>query len=160
MPKILLVLLVVLLLSLPAAAQANKFVGAWKLVEVKITGEKPETITSFQPNLHIYTKKHYSVMVVRAKEPRPVPADNSKLSAEELLKIYVNDFVANSGTYEVKGDKITVRPIVAKSPGFMQPGNFVTSVFKIEGNYLTMTQEADKDGPVKNPTTVKLERIE
>ena len=160
MPKILLVLLAALSLSLPAAAQANKLAGAWKVVEVKITGDKPETITSVQPNLYIYTKKHYSVMVVTGKEPRPVPEDVSKLTAEELRKIYVTGFVANSGTYEVKGDRITIRPIVAKGPGFMQPGNFVTSVFKIEGNFLTMTTEADKDGPAKNPMTVKLERIE
>lgn len=160
MPRILLVLLAALLLSLPVAAQADKFVGAWKVVEVKTTGEKPETITSMQPNLYIYTKKHYSVMVVTSKEPRPVPEDNSKLTAEELRKIYVTDFVANAGTYEVKGDRITMRPIVAKSPGFMQPGNFVTSVFKIEGNNLTMTTEANNEGPAKNPMTVKLMRIE
>ena len=160
MSKRLLSLLVVLLFSFPIAAQSNKLVGAWKLVEVKITGDKPETITSFQPNLHIYTKKYYSTLVVTAKEPRPVPEDPAKLSAEDLLKIYVKDFVANSGTYEVKGDRITIRPIVAKGPGFMQPGNFVTSAFKIEGNFLTMTGEADKNGPIKNPMTVKLERIE
>ena len=160
MPKILLVFLAALSLSFQVAAQSNKLVGVWKLVEVKITGDKPETITTFQPNLYIYTKKHYSVMVVRAKEPRPVPEDNAKLSAEELLKIYVTEFIANAGTYDVKGDRITTRPIVAKSPGLMQPGNFVTSVFKIEGNFLTMTGEADKNGPIKNPMTVKLERIE
>ena len=160
MPKRILTILIGLLFSFPIAAQSNKIVGVWKLVEVKITGDKPEIITSFQPNVYIYTKKHYSAVLVVAKEPRPVPEDNSKLSAEELRKIYVTDFVANSGTYEVKGDRITIRPIVAKSPGFMQPGNFVTSVFKIEGNFLTMTTEADKDGPAKNPMTVKLERIE
>jgi hypothetical protein len=137
-----------------------KIVGVWKLVEVKITGEKPETVTSVQPSLYIYTKKHYSTVLVAAKEPRPVPKDNSTLSADELRKIYVTDFVANAGTYEVKGDKITIRPIVAKSSSFMQPGNFVTSVFKVEGNYLTMTAEVDNNGSVKNPMTVKLERIE
>jgi hypothetical protein len=160
MQRILIALLAALVLSEPICAQANRLAGAWKVVEVKITGEKPETITNPQPSLYIYLKKHYSVMVIASKEPRPVPEDVSKLTAEELRKIYVTDFIANSGTYEVKGDRITIRPIVAKGPGFMQPGSFATSVFKIEGDYLTMTQEAGKDGPVKNPVTVKLIRIE
>lgn len=160
MTRIAVTVLAVLVLSLTAAAQASKIIGVWKLVEVKTTGEKPETITTFQPNIFIYTKGHYSIVRVSGTEPRPVADDSSKLTADELRKTFVTDFVANAGTYEIKGDRITMRPIVAKSPGYMQPGTFITQVFKIEGKFLTMTTEANNTGPVKNPTTSRYERVE
>ena len=160
MPRILAAVVCVVVFALAGFSQSNKITGVWKLVEVKTTGDNAETNSSPQPSQYIFTKKHYSVIFVSSKVPRPEPADLAALTADELRDIFVNSFVANAGTYEVSGNKVTLRPAIAKAPNFMKAGNFSVSTFKIEGQYLTMVAESNNSGPVRNPTTVKLIRVE
>lgn len=150
---------VIAILLTSSSAQSNKLVGVWRLIDVTTTGPNASTNSSPQPSQYIFTKKHYSIVSVSAKEPRPA-TDVSKATAEELRAVFVDGFVANSGTYEIKGDLITFRPHVAKSPGFMQEGNFGTSKFKFEGDVLTLISHSNREGPVANPTTVRLKRVE
>lgn len=141
------------------SAQSGRIPGVWQLLDVTTTGPDGSTSSSLQPNQYIFTKKHYSILSVTAKEPRPV-TDTSKATADELRNVFVNGFVANAGAYEVKGDMITFRPHVAKSPSFMQEGNFTVSKFKLDGDVLTLVSHSNREGPVTNPTTVRLKRIE
>jgi hypothetical protein len=109
--------------------------------------------------MYLFTKTHYSIIFVSSSEPRP-DIDVSKATAEELRTVFVNNFIANAGTYEVKGGKLTMRPIVAKSPSFMQPGTFSTMSVKIEGDMMTLVSDSSNTGPSTNPSTFKLKRIE
>ena len=84
----------------------------------------------------------------------------SKATKEELFSIFVDDFIANAGTYEVKAGKLTVHPMVAKSPGYMQAGTWTTSSMTIKGNMMTLVSEGSNFGPIKTPTTFKLTRVE
>jgi hypothetical protein len=69
--------------------------------------------------------------------------------------------VAEAGTYELTGDNlITLRPIVAKNPAAMAPGVSIVYSYELEGNTLTLIAQRDLNGPVANPFTVKLVRIE
>ena len=86
--------------------------------------------------------------------------DASKATADELRKVFVDDFIANSGTYDIKGNMLTITPHVAKDPGFMQPGNFIAYTFKLDGDHLTLVAHSTTSGPVKDPVTLKLKRVE
>ena len=159
MRRVIQVIAVAAILLTSASAQSKQLSGVWRVTELTTTGENASTNSSPQPSQYIFTKKHYSVVAVTAKEPRSI-ADVSTATADELRAVFGSGFAANSGTYEVKGDLLTMRPYVAKNPGFMQEGNFAVSKFKIEGDVLTLISHSNRQGPVANPTTTRLKRVE
>ena len=140
-------------------ANGQKIEGVWVFTEITTTGPNGSTKQISQPSMYIFTKKHYSVIRVTADAPRP-DIDVATATAEDLRKVFVQDFVANAGTYELKGGKLTTRPKVAKSPGFMKSDVFVTSSVKVDGTTLTLVSESTNEGPAQNPTTTKLRRVE
>lgn len=116
--------------------------GVWKIVEVVEivdTGADGSKNANPQPNLFIFTRNHYSMMLVPGTQPRAsfkvspsvaMPTDQEKIAA-------FDSFVANTGTYEVTGSTLTIRPIVARYPNFM--GGSDELPFRIEGNTLWLT---------------------
>ncbi len=146
-------------LALFGSAIGQKIEGVWAFTEITTTGPNGSTKQVSQPSMYIFTKKHYSVIRVTADAPRP-EVDVATATAEDLRKVFVDGFVANAGTYELKGGKLTMRPMVAKSPGFMKSDVFVTSSVKMEGTTLTLVSESSNTGPAQNPTTTKLRRVE
>jgi len=100
-------------------------------------------------------------MRVDSDKPRPaMPQDQTKASVPELLAIY-NTIEAQSGTYEISGGNLTLRPMVARNPDIMAAGTFSISSFKVVGNTLTITQTRNTKGEsVANPTTRVLTRVE
>ena len=135
--------------------------GVWQAVEVTITGPGARTIAipEPRPNLTIITPRHYSRVEVQAEGPRPIPADVTKASADELRAVW-GPFVGEAGTYEVTGNLITMRPIAAKNPAVMGPGVFITYSYKLDGDTLWVTQQRNQNGPFANPVTVKVMRVE
>ena len=151
------------LLSQARAASQPTLQGVWRVTEVTTTGKDAATNKSPQPSLYIYTAKHYSITRVNGTKPRPdLPEDLTKATAAQLLANWgPSGFAAQSGTYEVAGGKLTLRPIAARGTRPMAPGAFSTSSYKLDGKTLTITQERGFNGkPVENPTTWKLTRIE
>jgi hypothetical protein len=151
------------LLSQSGAASQPTIQGVWRITEVTTTGPNASTNKSPQPSLYIYTAKHYSIIRVNGTTPRPDlrAPDYPKATAAQLLAVWgPSAFAAQSGTYEVAGGKLTTRALVARGTGPMAPGAFNTSSYKLDGKTLTITQERNQTGPVENPTTWKLTRIE
>jgi hypothetical protein len=142
--------------SKPASIQ-----GVWQAVEVQVTGPGARTITipEPRPNLVIFSGRHFSRVVVEAEQPRPILADATKATAEELRAAW-GPFAAEAGTFEVSGNTITMRPIAAKNPALMAPGAFVTYSFTLNGNTLTVTYLRNQSGPIANPATIKAVRVE
>ena len=133
-------------------------VGVWKLSEMTYTGPNARKVTSPQPGLAIFTRQHYSITVVESDKPRAeLPA---KDATDKQLAEAFDPFIANGGTYEIKGTEITYRSIVAKDPAGMRAGNFFVATFKLEGNTLWITGKSNASGPVANPLTVKYTRLE
>ena len=149
--------LLCVLFCVSAAAQSKSIQGVWKLNEQTNAGK---TKIMSQPSMYIFTKKHYRIIYVASDTPRPVPEDLSKMTAEELRATFVTGFIANAGTYELKNGKLTMRPIVAKAPIAMQNNSWIRSAVTINGNSLTLAPEENDRGPITNPTTSKLTRIE
>lgn len=149
----------VMILMLGAVARAQSIVGVWKVVEETTTGDKGKTRAITQPSIFIFTKGHYSIMWVTSDTERAV-VDSSVATAEELRSIYVDSFTANSGKYDYVRGKLSLWPTVAKAPSFMRGGSYVTHKVKISGKTMTMTSEESQGYPVRNPTTLKLTRVE
>jgi hypothetical protein len=135
--------------------------GVWQVVEVRMSGPTPATITlpEPRPNLAIITAKHYARVQVEAEGPRPVIADVATATADQLRATW-GPFVGEAGTYEVSGSTITMHPIAAKNPAAMKPGAFTTWSFQLTGNTLVITAQGNQNGPVANPVTVKAVRVE
>ena len=153
------IIALVFALAFFGSAMGQKIEGVWVFTEITTTGPNGSTKQVSQPSMYIFTKKHYSIIRVTADAPRP-EIDAATATAEDLRKVFVQDFVANAGTYELKGGKLTIRPMVAKGPGFMKPEVFATSSVKVEGGTMTMVSESTNTGPTQNPTTTKLRRVE
>jgi hypothetical protein len=155
-------LLVVGAAGIALAQGAPSIQGAWRVTEVTVTGANAATNKSPQPALYLFTKQHYSIVVVNGTSPRKnlgPAADPEKLTdAEKLARFEAYDpFVANSGTYEVSGGILTTHPLVAKNPGTM--GTTQAREFRIDGTTLTLIQKS-APGPAASQTTTKLTRIE
>ena len=144
-----------------AQSKSRSLQGVWQVVEVRVTGPTPQTITipEPRPNLTILTARHYSRVEIHAEGPRPMLSDVTKASADELRAAW-GPFVGEAGTYEVTGNLITMRPIAAKNPTAMVPGAFTTWTYELTGDTLLVTAKGSQNGPVANPVTVKALRVE
>jgi hypothetical protein len=137
---------------------AATVVGVWRVSEVTYTGPAARTVTNPQPAIRIFTKRHYSVSSVNSDQPRPdVPATGA--TDKQIAEAYTA-FSGQSGTYEIKGNELTTRPIAAKAPSQMRAGVFTTYTIRLEGDTLWLVSKANQDGPVANPTTTRLTRVE
>jgi hypothetical protein len=113
--------------STPAAApSANPLVGVWKVAEIVPPEGEPNR--SPQPTLIIFTPRYYSHVSVTSKSPRP------NYSGPSLTDFRAGSNVgATSGTYELQEGEFTIRPLVAKNPGFTAPGSFMTFELTAQG---------------------------
>jgi hypothetical protein len=152
-----------LLVSHAIAGQAKSpsIQGVWQAVEVTMSGPAARTITipEPRPNLTVITARHYSRVQVEAEGARPALPDVAKANADELRAAW-GPFYAEAGTYEVSGDRITLRPVAAKNPAAMARGAFTTWSYRLDGNTLWVTADGNQNGPIANPVTVKSVRVE
>ena len=156
----------IVLSAMPAFAQAPKagsLEGVWKVAEVVVTGANASTNSKPLPGLYIFTKKHYSQVLINGTQPRPKfdalktpgkPTDAEKIARYEQW----NPFAANSGTYEVKGTKLTRHPMVAKNEAVMT-GPPIEQDIKMEGNAVWLIAKSAPGEPVSESRT-KLVRLE
>jgi hypothetical protein len=138
--------------------------GVWQVTEITTTGTDASTNKSPQPGLYIFTGKHYSMMRVNGDKPRPLlPKDQTKLTAPELIElydaVYATGYTSQSGTYEITGTLVRLRPTVATNPGIMVPTYSTVYDYKVDGTTLTLVSTS-QGKPSKNPTTWKLSRVE
>jgi hypothetical protein len=145
--------------GLAGQAQAPSLQGAWRAVEVTMTGPNARTITNLRPTLTVATRTHYARVEEQSEGPRPILTDISKASADDLRATW-GPFVGEAGTYELNGQTLTARPLVSKNPAAMVAGAFIVYSCKLDGNSMTLTQQRNQNGPIANPATVKLVRVE
>ena len=127
--------------SKPASLQ-----GAWRAVEITVTGPNARIITNLQPNLTVVSAKHYARVEVQSEGPRAIVADVTKATADELRAVW-GPFVAEAGTYELTGDTLTLHPIAAKNPAAMVAGAVIVYSCKLEGHTVTLAQQRNQNGP-------------
>jgi hypothetical protein len=161
-------LLAVMPAMLGADTPRKPMEGVWKVAEVVVTGANAENTPSPQPGLFIFGQKHYSMMWIRGGKAR-APYGGEEPTSEEKIQAF-DSFTASSGTYEVSGSTITIRPMVARSPNFMGGASSIYQ-FRVEGDNLWLTAKstdmryriAGKVVPPTRPpseTRLKLVRME
>ncbi len=121
------------------AAPDQPLQGAWHLVEV--WGSNPTEgewrTTTVQPSVYLFQDGYYSIAAVGGDEKRPQMkegATRAGLTAEEAASVWIR-YTSNSGRYELAGDQLTIRPIVALWPNFMEGGSVIYT-FAMEGERL------------------------
>jgi hypothetical protein len=141
-PRIVVAGVLVAALTVTAYAQTkgkSPVEGVWRVAEIQVIGgQNPQTMSSPQPGLYIFTNGHYSIMTINADKPRTaIPFQDAAPTDKDKVALYDHwaPFTANSGTYTVKGSTLTTKPLVAKNEGVMQ-GAGQTREFKIEGTTL------------------------
>jgi len=132
------------------AVAASPLEGVWQVIDVGGTAAA---------GLYVFTPgNHYSIMF--ATKDRPQIDDTNKASADELRAMW-GPMAANAGTYEVSGNLVTIRPIVAKIPIVMVPGANEVYAFSVDGKTLSLRQQRNARGvTVQNANTVHLARVE
>jgi len=160
---VLVVLAAALLTGVRTTTQSkpNPLQGVWQTVEATTTGPGARTIVFPEPraNLVIFTARHYTRVEVQSETPRQPLANTATATADQLRATW-GPVVAEAGTYEVTGDRVTMRPVASKNPAVMGAGVFITYSYKIEGNTLWITQVQNQSGPFANPFTTKSVRVE
>jgi hypothetical protein len=148
------------ILVLTCAASSQKIAGVWRLDAITTTGPNGKEFKTTQPSQYIFTKGHYSIVRVDATAPRSTD-DPKTMTADQLRDVYVDSFIAQGGTIELKAGKLTMKPTVAKSPRAMSGDRWTSYSVKITGNTLILTNTANQDNAtVTNPTTFTLTRVE
>ena len=117
--------------------------GAWKVV-----GTQAGPVA--QPSLYVFTARHFSRMETIGEKPRAKFKDDdpAKTTTPEKIAAY-DTFIANTGTYEISGNTIVFKIVLAKSPNRADD----KLQFTLSGNMLTITDPETKD-------ITKLTRVE
>jgi hypothetical protein len=148
----------VALLSLHGAAvaqSANSLEGAWRVDA--LIGPGTSVLEDPQPGLLLFTGRYYSYTFVTSEGPRaPLPTGPA---TPELLVTAWNPFTANAGTFETRGDVMTRRPLVAKSPAAMAPGAFNEYTFRMTADTMWITPTRTESGEIRTATTVRYLRV-
>ena len=148
---------VILVLSGFAAAQ--KVAGAWRLDEVRMAGADAKAAKFSNPNIYLFTKGHFSIIRIEGDKPRSTDSWTT-MTREQVVDTYVKQFTASGGTYDMKGNTLTMKTTIAKNPGFMARENWISYTVKIDGQTMTLTAAATNEGPIKNPQIMTLTRLD
>jgi len=140
--------------------------GVWRVAERTTTGPDGATNKNPQPGQWIFTAKHYSTVTDNSAKPRPlveVLAPTAKLTDAQMIERYRDwaPITAQSGTYEISGTTLSLRPIAAKGSAVVTSKAGLSYQFKLDGNTLVLTSLTGPTGnKTANPTTIRLSRVE
>ncbi len=124
---------------LPAASAhaQGSLEGAWQVYEVTVSrGAFARSDIDPGLGLLIFSEGHYSLFVNSGDRP-DVPPGSAALAMDELRLAAFASFVANAGTYEVSGSKLTLHLTLARNPSGV--GSSPELEYRIEGDQLTTT---------------------
>ena len=117
----------------PMTTEVTAVEGVWKTVHVT-TAEGDFDAT--QPSILLFTAGHYASVAVRGTEPRETfpeePTDEQRLAAWRR-------FFASAGTYEVSGNEIHTKVIVARNPNLTADQAEGSSTFELDGDTMVRT---------------------
>ena len=117
----------------PMTTEVTAVEGVWKLVHVT-TAEGD--FDSPQPSILLFTAGHYAAVSVRGTEPRETLPEEP--TDEQLLAAW-RRFRASAGTYEVSGNEIHTKVIVARSPNATAEQLERSSTFEVDGDTMVRT---------------------
>jgi hypothetical protein len=156
--RVIAAVLVVAFLSVGAQQQPSRptsIQGVWRVVEQTIN-DRTLAGEGLGLGFHIYTAGYYAVVRESGTPPRPDVGNVDGATAAQLLAMW-GPFVAQFGTYEISGDRLTERTLVAKNPSNMKEAAPTSRRITLEGNTLTTEPDGTTDG---RRITLKMVRVE
>lgn len=145
-----------------AKGKAMSIDGVWKVTHVVITGANPLTVDKPLENLTIFSHGHYANVGNQGDKPRtaspPLKEPGKPTDAEKLARYEEwAPIGAQAGTFELKGNKLTRTPIVAKNVIAVTTGAYTSDV-KLTGDTLVVVTKAPAGQPAREQT-VTLTRV-
>ncbi len=117
----------------PMTTEVTAVEGVWKSVHVTTA---TADFDATQPSILLFTAGHYAALTVRGTEPRETfpeePTDEQRLAAWRR-------FFANAGTYEISGNEIHMKVIVARNPNATAEQAELRSTFELDGDTMVRT---------------------
>ncbi|MBV9215011.1 MAG: hypothetical protein JO053_02455 [Acidobacteria bacterium] len=148
-----------IILALSGFVAGQKVAGAWRLDEIKATRPDVPSGKFTNPNMYLFTKGSWSIIRVEGDKPRSMEPWAS-MTQDQVVDTYIKQFSASGGTYEMKGNTLTMKTTIAKNPAYMARANWISYVVKITGQTMTLTAAATNEGPIKNPQILTLTRLD
>ena len=115
-----------------AATSASPLDGAWVVTSLQSSDGK--VIDPAGPGQFIFLGGRYSAVYTVGVTERRKSEKAFDPTEEEMVEQY-DTIIVNSGTYQVEGNELTLRPLVAKSPEYI--GGSSTMEFSVDGDTLT-----------------------
>ncbi len=110
--------------------------GAWAVTA--IGDASGASLDPAGPGQFIFANGRYSaVFTIDVTERTPSVAAFDPTDEEKVAQY--DTIIVNSGTYEIDGDRVTLRPLVAKSPEYI--GGSSTMIFQVDGDVLTTSTQ-------------------
>ena len=147
------------MLMLSGFATAQNVAGAWRLDEIKSSATGVPSGKFTNPNMYLFTKGSWSIIRVEGDKPRSMEPW-ATMTPEQVVDTYIKQFSASAGTYDMKGDTLTMKTTIAKNPAYMARANWISYTVKITDNTMTLTATATNEGPIKNPQIMTLTRLD
>lgn len=122
---------------LPESTAPGPLDGAWIVSGMQPAGGDASTPAG--PGQFIFHDGRYSAVYTVGTTERTASAEAFQPTDAEKVAQY-DTLIVNSGTYEIDGNTVTMRPTVAKSPEFI--GGRSTATYRVEGDTLTLTIES------------------
>ena len=136
--RLMLVSLSVLLVGCEAqpAADLSPVEGAWRLTAlVNIAPDGARTDVTPQESLIFFGRDYYSMAYAFGDQRSPYYAERFNPTDEESLA-RMKSMTVNTGTYEVEGSKLLLRPLVARVPEFVN--GLAEHEYTVSGDTLTL----------------------
>lgn len=121
-------------MPLPNAGRSSPVDGAW--VVTSLQSPAGDTIEPAGPSQLIFSDGHYSAVYTIGVANRQESAIAFEPTDQEKVAHY-DTLLVNSGTYEVDGNRLRMRPTVAKSPEFI--GGSSTWKYSVAGDTISAT---------------------
>jgi len=148
-----------LILLLTGFVAAQTVAGAWRLDEIATSGSDAKAAKFSNPNIYLFTKGHFSIIRIEGDKPRSTDSWTT-MTRDQVVDTYVKQFTASGGTYDMKGNTLTMRTTIAKNPNIMTRGDWIAYTVKINRRTMTLTASATNEGPIKNPMVMTLTRLD
>ena len=119
------------------AADVGPVEGAWRLTAlVNIAADGARTEVTPQESLIFFGRDYYSMAYAFGDQRSPYYAERFNPTDEESLA-RMNSMTVNTGTYEVDGSQLILRPLVARVPEFVN--GLAEHEYELSGDTLTLT---------------------
>jgi hypothetical protein len=137
---------------------ADPLRGAWSQLD-RVAVDDGRLLNN-QPGFRLYVDGYHAFIRVNGTEPR-APFVDSTATVEDLVAAWGPAFTASSGTYEVAGDSVIERNVVAKNPDGMAPDSYAVNRLDRAGDTLRLTGVGGSAGPtpIANQGTGRYVRV-